>query len=115
GISFVEQAQGSNFGSFFVILKPFSQRQSRELRAEAIMARLRREFAKEVKNARVVVAGSSPVPGVSTAGGFRFMIQDRGGLGLRSLQTQTDRFIRTVKQEIGEDAVSLRSPTLPLQ
>ena len=37
GISFVEQANGSNFGSFFVILKPFAQRQDRNLRADMIM------------------------------------------------------------------------------
>ncbi len=104
GISFIEQANGSNFGSYFVILKPFAQRQDRKLRADAIMARLRKQFITNVKDARIVVAGSSPIPGVSVAGGFRLMVQDRGGLGLATLQDQTDRFVRTLKQQIGEDA-----------
>jgi multidrug efflux pump len=106
GISFVEQANGSNFGSFFVILKPFAERQDRELRAEAIMARLRKDFPTKVKNARVVVAGSSPVPGVSTSGGFKLMVQDRGGSGLVTLQDQTDKFISKVKEQIGEGATA---------
>ncbi len=32
------------------------------------------------------------------------MVQDRGGLGLAALQEQSDQFVRTLKQEIGEDA-----------
>ncbi len=32
------------------------------------------------------------------------MLQDRGGLGLTTLQDQSDRFVRVIKQEIGEDA-----------
>ncbi|MBI2804720.1 MAG: efflux RND transporter permease subunit [Planctomycetes bacterium] len=104
GISFVESANGSNFGSFFVILDPFAERQDSSLRAEAIMARLRQEFSAKVKQARVVVAGASPVPGVSTSGGFKVMVQDRGGLGLPTLQDQTDKFIRKIRQQIGEEA-----------
>jgi multidrug efflux pump subunit AcrB len=96
GVSFVEQATGSNFGSFFVILKPFAQRQDRSLRADAIMARLRKEFVAQVKNARVVVAGASPVPGVSTSGGFKVMVQDRGGLGLPTLQKQTENLVERI-------------------
>jgi multidrug efflux pump len=104
GISFVEQANGSNFASYFIILKPFAQRQQNRLRADAIQARLRKQFAANVKDARIVVAGSSPIPGVSVAGGFRLMLQDRGGLGLTTLQEQSEGFVRTLKQQVGEDA-----------
>ena len=107
GISFVESANGSNFGSFFVILDPFDKRQDPELRADAIMAKLRKKFTK-IKDARIVVAPSSPIPGVSTSGGFKVMVQDRGGLGLPTLQDQTDKFIRKMKQQIGEDAAKTK-------
>ena len=103
GISFIESANGSNFGSFFVILKPFSQRQKASLRADGIMARMRKQFAEQVKDGRVVVSGSSPIPGISTSGGFKIMVQDRGGLGLPTLQDQTDKFIRKITQQIGEE------------
>jgi multidrug efflux pump subunit AcrB len=97
GVSFAEQATGSNFGSFFVILKPFAQRQDRKLRAEAIMSRLRKEFAAQVNDARVVVLGSSPIPGVSSSGGFKVMVQDRGGLGLPTLQKQTENLVEKLQ------------------
>ncbi|MBI3822891.1 MAG: efflux RND transporter permease subunit [Planctomycetes bacterium] len=103
GISFVEGANGSNFASYFVVLEPFDKRQKAELKADAIMTRLRRDFKEQVTEGRVVVAPSSPVPGVSTSGGFRLMIQDRGGLGLPTLQDQTDKYVKLVKQKIGED------------
>jgi multidrug efflux pump len=97
GISFVEQANGPNFGSLFVILKPFAQRQRRDLKDEAIMARLRKRWAKEVKDAKVVVVGSSPIPGVSSSGGFKLMVEDRGGLGLVTLQDQTDKLVQKIQ------------------
>jgi multidrug efflux pump len=97
GISFVEQSNGPNFGSMFVILKPFAERQKKELKDEAIMARLRKRWAKEVKDAKVVVVGSSPIPGVSSSGGFRLIVEDRGGLGLVTLQDQTDKLVQKIQ------------------
>jgi multidrug efflux pump len=110
GISFIESANGSNFASFFVVLQPFAERQDPRRRADGIMAQLRKRFANEVKNARVVVAGSSPIPGISTSGGFKVMVQDRGGLGLATLQDQTDKFVRKVNQQIGEQAGANKKP-----
>jgi multidrug efflux pump len=93
GISFVLQANGPNFGSLFIVLKPFAERQRPELKDEAIMARLRRRWTREVKDARTFVFGAAPIPGVSVAGGFKVIVEDRGGLGVQNLQTQTDRLI----------------------
>jgi len=94
GISFLLSANSSNFGSMFVILDPFARRQQPHLRDEAIMARMRREFASKVgKDASVVVLGAPPIPGLSVAGGYKLMVEDRGGLGLDELQRQCDRLI----------------------
>src|SRR5262249_33286559 len=93
GMSFLLSANSSNFGSLFVILKPFDERRDSHLRDTAIMARLRREWARQVKDARVTVYGAPPIPGLSVAGGFKLMVEDRGGLGLGNLQKQTGRLI----------------------
>jgi multidrug efflux pump len=97
GLSFVQQANSSNFGSLFIILKPFSERQRPELKDEAIMKRLRKQCAEQVKDAQMVVFGSSPIPGLSVAGGFKVQVEDKAGLGLPSLQDQADRLIQKVK------------------
>src|SRR5262249_5196453 len=75
------------------ILKPFAERKRPELKDEAVMARLRRRWSREVKDAQAVVFGASPVPGLSVAGGFKVIVEDRGRLGVEELQTETDRLI----------------------
>jgi multidrug efflux pump len=99
GYSFVQQANGSNFGSMFMTLDPFEKRTSAELRDTAIMNRLRRACSEHVKDAQVLVFGAPPVPGLSVAGGFKMMVEDRGGLGLATLEQQTDNLVRTLDQD----------------
>ena len=62
------------------------------------MARLLREFRKRVKDAVVSVRNSSPIPGLGVAGGFKIMVEDRGGRGLADLQTQTDELTRRLQE-----------------
>jgi multidrug efflux pump len=113
GISFVEQANASNFASLLVILEPFDKRQARSRRADAIMARLREEWALHISNARVGVLGSSPIPGLSVAGGFRVMVEDRGGLGLTTLQDQADGLVTAIKAQISDSASVPKAPADP--
>jgi multidrug efflux pump len=98
GMSLLAGANSSNFGSVFIVLKPFDDRQDPSLRSNAIMARLRKKFA-NIKDADVKVFGPAPVPGLSVAGGFKIMVEDRGGLGLKELQTQTDDLVRKLQKE----------------
>ncbi len=106
GMSFLLQANSSNFGSMFVILKPFDERRSPELRDTAIMARLRREWKRKVPDAQVTVYGGSPIPGLGSAGGFKLMIEDRGDLGVAALHHQTDALVRKLQQHPGLTGVS---------
>jgi multidrug efflux pump len=96
GMSFVQQANSSNFGSLFVILKPFAERRRPELKDEAIMESLRQRWAQEVKDAQAVIFGASPIPGLSVAGGFKLQVEDKAGLGLPTLQDQTDKLLRKI-------------------
>jgi multidrug efflux pump len=106
GISFVQQANGPNFGSLFIVLDPFASRQRPDLKDEAIMAQLRRRWAREVPDAKAVVFGAAPIPGISVAGGFKVVLEDRGGLGVDPLQTQTDRLIGRLQDAPGLVGVS---------
>ncbi len=81
GLSFILQANSPNFASMFIVLDPFDKRQRPELVDTAIMARLRREWARKVKEAKVTVYGASPIPGLGVAGGFKIVVEDRGSLG----------------------------------
>jgi multidrug efflux pump len=64
------------------------------------MARLRAEWSKHIKDAIVTVYPASPVPGLGAAGGFKVMVEDRGDLGLESLQKQTDTLVQKLQTEV---------------
>jgi multidrug efflux pump len=97
GMSFLLQANASNFGSMFVVLKPFDQRQAPGLHADDIMARLRKQFARRVKDAEILVRNSSAIPGLGVAGGYKLIVEDRGGRGLKDLQQETDKLVSVMQ------------------
>jgi multidrug efflux pump len=101
GMSMVLSANASNFASMFVILDPFAKRKSPELSANAIAARLRRECAERIKDGRVVVFGAPAIPGLSVAGGFQLMVEDRANLGPAFLQQQTDALVGKLRDDPG--------------
>jgi multidrug efflux pump len=101
GMSFLLSTNSSNFGTMFVILDEFEKRQTPELRADAIAARLRRRLAAEMKDAMVGLFGAPPVPGLGVASGFKLMVEDRGSLGLAALQSQTDKLVEKIAAEPG--------------
>jgi multidrug efflux pump len=92
GQSLVLSAGGSNFGSLFVMLAEYSERQTPDLYSEAIIARLRERF-KKVTDAQVSVFPPPPVRGVGRAGGFKVMIEDRGNQGPRALQGTAENLV----------------------
>ncbi len=95
GMSFLAQASSSNFGSMFIVLDPFDKRRGKpELHSDAIIAKLSKQFNRRVKEAKVTVLNSSPVPGLGVAGGFKIMVEDRSSLGLKALQERTDQLTR---------------------
>src|SRR5690349_24611920 len=94
GQSFVLSAAGSNFGSMFINLKDYAERRDPGLSSEAIANLLRKQVAREVHDATVLVFGPPPVRGVGRAGGFALLVEDRGDLGPAGLQTQTENLVR---------------------
>src|SRR6185437_14372825 len=101
GQSFLLSANGSNFGSMFVILDDFDKRQDPHLTADAIAATLRKRFRQEIFEADFTILGPPPVRGVGRAGGFKIMLEDRGDLGLLGLQEQTDRLVAAGREQRG--------------
>ncbi|MDX2158887.1 MAG: multidrug efflux RND transporter permease subunit [Hyphomicrobiaceae bacterium] len=75
-----------NSGAVFAVLEPFEVRAKDPTKsAEAIQAALQAKLS-FVSEGLVIVVRPPPVRGIGTAGGFRMMIEDRGGLGSAELQ-----------------------------
>jgi multidrug efflux pump len=99
GVSFLAGGNSPNYASMFIVLKPFDERESPDLKDTAIMAKLRKRWAKEVPEAIVTVYGAAPVPGLGSAGGFKFLVEDRGGMGVQSLEQQMDQLVDKFKKQ----------------
>jgi multidrug efflux pump len=99
GQSFTLGAYGSNFGQFFIPLKPFEERHDPKLYSTVIAADLTKRIAEEIPDARALVLGPPPVAGLGSGGGFKFMVEDRGVNDLKTLQKQTDNLIAKAKDD----------------
>ncbi len=100
GQSFALNATGSNYGSMFINLKPYGERRTPDLQAGAILGRLTDAFDK-IPDAIIQVFPPPPVRGVGRAGGFAFVVEDRGDLGAVPLQEEADNLIFKGQQEPG--------------
>jgi multidrug efflux pump len=97
GNSFVLSAYGSNFGSMFIILKTFDDRRAPELYADLVRTKIVAKIEAEIPEAQVAIFGAPAVSGLGRAGGFRFMIEDRGDVGPKMLESQTSNFIEKTR------------------
>jgi len=86
GQSILLNTNAPNFATLYIMLQDFPTRQSPELSADAIAARLQDEFAREATGALVTVLGAPPIDGLGTAGGFKLMIEDPSDTGATALE-----------------------------
>ncbi len=99
GESILLSANAPNYGSMFVILKPYEDRRKIEKRcgesqyADAIGERLKKAAYVQIPEATVGVFGAPPVDGLGTASGFKLMVEDRQSLGLEVLQSATEELV----------------------
>ena len=101
GTSFVLNANSSNYGNMFIILKPFHERRDPSLSGEAIVARLRARVQQEVPEARVLVFGAPAVRGLGNAGGFKLMVEATGDVDFDALQARADNLAAQGNQQPG--------------
>jgi hydrophobe/amphiphile efflux-1 (HAE1) family protein len=86
GFSGATFTNAPNAGAMFLVLDDFDKRAGDpKLSATAIQAALFRKFA-SIKDAQMIVVLPPPVSGIGNAGGFRMMVEDRGGAGPVALQ-----------------------------
>ncbi len=101
GNSVLVGANGSNFGSMFVILKPFDERHGKkEEYGFTVLRKLQAKF-RHNQDAIVGVFPPTPVEGLGTAGGYKVYVEDRGDLGSTELQKQVDNLIAKGQKEPG--------------
>ena len=90
GLSIISLGNSANASSMFIRLSPFEERVKKGLTADVIVANLRRKFAQaNIQEAYIVAAGTPPVDGLGTLGGFKLQVEDRANAGYAALQKAT--------------------------
>ena len=106
GIEYVTTVVGMNMlsgvtntysGFFFVTLKPWEERKKPEEKYEAIMASLNGKMSKLPSG--IAFAFSPPaIPGIGTAGGVTFILEDRAGKDIKFLWENTQKFLAAAQK-----------------
>jgi HAE1 family hydrophobic/amphiphilic exporter-1 len=102
GFSLLSFVRTSYNGFFFVTLKPWDERTTREEQFQEIKARLNANLSK--LPAGIAFSFSPPaIPGVGTSGGFQFVLEDRAGRDVQFLADNLSRFLGAAQKrpEIG--------------
>ncbi len=97
GFSLLSQVYATYTGFFFVTFADWGERKKPEEQYDAIKAHINRELAG--LPAAIAFAFPPPaIPGVGTAGGVTFMLEDRAGRGVEFLAENTRTFMDAVRQ-----------------
>ncbi len=92
GYSLLSSVPMTYSGAFFVTLKPVDERPGRMNSYPVIRGKLNQELLK-LPDAMVFAVSPPAIPGVGTAGGVTFVLQDREGKDVAYLNENTDRFV----------------------
>ena len=114
GYSILSGTLQPNAGMAFVQLKDWDERPDAEDHAAALVRRLNRDFAANIKEGVAFAFGPPAIPGLGTGSGFTAMLQDRGGNSPEYLAEQASRFIAAAnaRPEVS-GALTLFRPSSP--
>jgi HAE1 family hydrophobic/amphiphilic exporter-1 len=102
GFSLLSFVRTSYNSTFFVTFKPWSERKTRAEQFQSLKAHLNQQLS---KLPTAIAFGFSPpaIPGVGTAGGFTFMLEDRSGGDIQFLAKNLGVFLEAARKrpEIG--------------
>jgi multidrug efflux pump len=97
GLSINGFTNSSNAGIVFVTLKPFAEREAKDMSGGALAMQLNQKFA-SIKDAFIAMFPPPPVAGLGVVGGFKLQIEDRTGQGYEALDAATKAFIAKAYQ-----------------
>jgi HAE1 family hydrophobic/amphiphilic exporter-1 len=115
GFSLLSYVRISYNAFYFVTMKPWSSRETRAEQFQEIKARLNRQLSRLPQGTAFSFSPPS-IPGVGTAGGFQFVLEDRAGRDVKFLADNLAKFLDAARKrpEIGQISTTLL-PSVPQQ
>ena len=97
GLDIATGTSNSNVATIIAALKPWDERKSKDLQLAAILARAQAGFY-NVPEAFTFAFGLPPILGLSATGGFQFMLEDRAGGDVESLNSAADALVDAARR-----------------
>jgi HAE1 family hydrophobic/amphiphilic exporter-1 len=97
GFSLLSYVRTSYNAFFWVSLNPWDERKSRSEQYQAIKARLNQEL-KKLPDGTVFSFSPPAIPGVGTAGGVTFVLEDRAGKDVKFLADNLSKFLAAARK-----------------
>jgi HAE1 family hydrophobic/amphiphilic exporter-1 len=98
GFSLLSRTSASYQGFFFIGLKPWDERKSEHLSVQGIVRTLNTELASQVPEAMAFAFMPPSIPGLGSAGGFSFWLQDRSGGSVEFLDQNLQKFLEACRK-----------------
>jgi len=98
GFSLLSNTSSTYNGFYFLSFDPWHERHSPELSAVGIVRTLNKKIAQAIPEAIGFAFGPPAIPGLGTAGGFTFMLQDRAGGSIDQLNDTLDTFMQAARK-----------------
>jgi HAE1 family hydrophobic/amphiphilic exporter-1 len=98
GFSFFTRVNASNYGFYFVGLKPWDERTRPDLAARAIVGRVNQQLRRVVPEAIAFAVMPPAIPGLGSQGGFSFWLQDRSGGSIEFLDSSLQKFLAAARR-----------------
>ncbi|HTQ96089.1 MAG TPA: multidrug efflux RND transporter permease subunit [Candidatus Acidoferrum sp.] len=114
GFSLLSNTSSTYSGFYFLQLTPWHERKTADLSAKGIMHALNVKMAGAIPEAISFAFGPPAIPGLGTAGGFTYMLQDRSSGTVQQLSDNLDKLMVAARKrpEIAS-LVSTFRPSVP--
>ncbi len=92
GLNLISSVQMTYSSFFFISLKPWDERKTKELQVGSILRRINMQLA-QLPSAIGFAFPPPAIPGIGTAGGVTFILEDRSGGTVEFLAENTQKFM----------------------
>jgi HAE1 family hydrophobic/amphiphilic exporter-1 len=98
GFNLLSTVTSTYTGFFFITLEEWSKRKTPELQVDAIQATINRELAALARPTASFAFPPPAIPGIGTAGGVTFMLEDRSGGSVSFIAENTQKFMTEARK-----------------
>ena len=98
GFNLLSSVQATYNGFFFIALENWADRTTAQLQVNAIMADINRQFQQLTTPSAALSFPPPAIPGIGTAGGVSFILEDRTGADVEFIAKNTATFLAAAKE-----------------